>query len=133
MSTVPITERFGANAIGLEVKLCEFFATWVEPGRDETKVPRCFSRRYCRELRIATGTGRAVSIGSGRKDAMEGRKVLTECVNVHLGEEQVGREPVLRVLEGEEHDEGEDLEERHGGTAVHEESGQRVEQVRGPL
>jgi hypothetical protein len=43
----------------------------------------------------------------------------------------VGGEPVLRVLEGEEHDESEDLDQHDGGTTVHEEPGKGIKEVRG--
>ena len=41
-------------------------------------------------------------------------------------------EPVLGVLEGPEHDEGEGLDDHDGGAAVHEEGRQCVQEVRGP-
>jgi hypothetical protein len=60
-----------------------------------------------------------------------GRRELTERVDIKLGQDQVGGKPVLRVLEGEEHDEGEDLDQHDGGATVHEESGKGIKEVRG--
>jgi len=86
--------------------------------------------------RAVDGVARAVGGKVGRAEVFiaevgAGVENREESVHIHLGEQQVGREPVLRVLEAEEHDEGEDLDEHDQGAAVHEDLGEGIEEPLG--